>query len=124
MLLLLLAVQVAAHAFSSTEFSLAGPNSSTAYCNRYLTNANATGVFSFAVDFPLNSSYPTESLDLHVRDPSWAVTVNSDASGGSISRDLWYSTAGQNYSNDLQLNYDVCAYTISLLPRILSTGSK
>jgi hypothetical protein len=42
------------------------------------------------------------------------MTVDDD--NDSPQTNLWYSTGGQNYSDDLALGYDVCAYYIGNLP--------
>lgn len=66
----------------------------------------------------LPSQHPQQTRPNHRQrpDPSWAITV----SGGDteqIQTNIWYDTAGQNYSDDIGINYDVCAYALSRFPR-------
>ena len=84
-------------------------------CNSTIARANATGIFSYAVDYPSIDTilHNTEGdTVVNIPDPSWAVTV--DALSGEKS--WWYDTAGQNYSVDLGIGYDVCAYLMTGLP--------
>ncbi|KAI5360599.1 hypothetical protein Slin14017_G087740 [Septoria linicola] len=54
------------------------------------------------------------SLVVNVPDPSWAITVA--AIGANVQTSLWYDTAGQNYSDDLGILYDVCTFRFGNLP--------
>ena len=76
-------------------------------CNSAIDKANASGVLTYQVDY---LDPRPKSGGGFIPDPSWAVTVD----GGQ--RTWWYDTAGQNYSNDLYIGYDVCAYIVYRLP--------
>jgi len=95
---------------AQTNNSTNSDNDATWFCNSSIASANASGLFTFAVDYPLGngtSSGPT----INVPDPSWALTV--DVRNSSTHSSIWYDTAGQNYSDDLSINYDACAYIIT-----------
>ena len=80
-------------------------------CNSTMASANASGIFTFAVDYPLaNSSQPGQPV-INVPDPSWAITVNEQ--NGTVQSSIWYDTAGQDYSHDLSIDYDACAFLIT-----------
>jgi hypothetical protein len=87
----------------------------TLSCNSTIDKANASGIETFSVDYPIDQNYKAGEAIKFVPNPSWAVTV--DEISGETQRTIWYNTAGQNYSDDLGLNYDVCAYVISGLPK-------
>jgi hypothetical protein len=74
-------------------------------CNKTTESANASGIFTYSVP------YENSTANVIIPDPSWALTV--DEYSDDLRTSLWYSTAGQNYSNDLALGYDVCAYSIT-----------
>ena len=84
-------------------------------CNATINQANASGVFPFAVDYPTAQNLSEGAMIQNVPDPSWAFTVSS--ADGSTEKTLWYDTAGQNYSNDLALEYDVCTFVVSGLTK-------
>lgn len=85
---------------------LAGSTGSeTSLCNWTLAAANASGIFPIEGPFMLNSN---------AQDPYWSLAV--DQSNDTTWTSIWYNTHGQNYSDDLALNYDVCAFVISGLP--------
>ena len=85
-------------------------------CNSTTTSANASGIFPFSVDYPVaNNSNQAGSTIQNVPDPAWALTV--DQSRGQLQQTLWFDSAGQNYSDDLSLGYDVCAFALGNLPR-------
>lgn len=73
-------------------------------CNSSVDQANASGAFQFSS--PLDWG--------NVGDPSWAVTVAQW--NNTTQRTTWYNTAARNYSNDLHLGFDACAYSIAGLP--------
>ena len=75
----------------------------SALCGSNPSNANASGVFT----------YPVSISD--VPPASWALTVDT-LEDGSANSNIWYSTGGQDYSDDLSLGYDVCAFFIDNLP--------
>lgn len=108
----------AATVMSQTNSSADSSSGSTrgSICNSSISNANVSGIFTFPVQYPLenpdrrNSTSPGD-----IPDPSWAITVTG-GNGKEIKRSLWYDTAGQDYADDLAINYDVCAFTMSRLP--------
>jgi hypothetical protein len=109
-------------ALSATAVSQANSTSANfsdsatgSHCRDEIVNANASGIYTFEADYPLPQRLQPGQRTQFIPDPSWAVTV-SGGDGKEISRDLWYSTAGQNYADDLSLGYDVCAFIISSLP--------
>ena len=74
-----------------------------------ISSFNASGVVTFEVDYPLPQVSSKDGEVIHnVPNPSWAYTVN--ATGDTFIQDFWYSPNGQNYSNDLAIGYDACAY--------------
>ena len=80
-------------------------------CNATINQANASGIFPFAVDYPTAQNLSAGDMTQYVPDPSWALTVSS--ANGSTEKQIWYDTAGQNYSNDLALEYDVCTFFVT-----------
>lgn len=78
-------------------------------CNTSIGNANGSGVFTFPVE------YPTKDNTV-MPDPSWAITVTLRPNEKTRTS-LWYDTAGESYDDDLDINYDVCAFIISDIPR-------
>ncbi len=111
--LLLLAVTIAQAAYGDHDN---GFGNETLLCNSTISKANASGIYTFAVDYPTKqfnaSSGPAEQ---NIPDPSWALTV--DVAQNTTQTTLWYDTAGQNYSNDLGIGYDACAFVVSSLPQ-------
>ena len=107
-------------AFTTTAQNLTGSTSRADgseifLCNSTIGSANASGVFTFAVDYPIaNQSNAEGTVIRNIPDPSWAITV--DVQNGTTQTSIWYDTAGQDYSDDLSINYDVCAYAIGGLP--------
>ncbi|USW55199.1 hypothetical protein Slin15195_G085180 [Septoria linicola] len=86
-------------------------------CNSTISSANASEIVTFPVDWPLprNTSVASQgSRVVNVPDPSWAITVA--AIGANVQTSLWYDTAGQNYSDDLGILYDVCTVRFGNLP--------
>lgn len=73
-------------------------------CNSSVDQANASGTVQFSS--PLDWG--------NVGDPSWKITVAQW--NNMTQRTTWYNTEGRNYSNDLQLGFDACAYSIAGLP--------
>lgn len=64
----------------------------TLLCNSTISNANASGVFTFAVDYPLAGAPTSEgSVVQYVPDPSWAMTV--DYTTSALQTSIWYDTA-------------------------------
>lgn len=87
----------------------------TLSCNSTINNANASGIFPFSVDYPRGDVTPQEDAVIqNVPDPAWAMTV--DQYQDTTQKTLWFDTAGQNYSDDLALEYDVCAFILTNLP--------
>jgi hypothetical protein len=87
-------------------------------CNSTIQAANASGIETFHVDWPLADAFENTSAGQpiqYVPDPSWAYTVNERS--GRVESTIWYDTAGQNYSDDMSLEYDVCAFILSDLPK-------
>lgn len=82
-------------------------NSSNAVllCNSTASSANASGIYPFIPGYPVTDA----------SEPAWAITV-ATGSNNTMQTSLWYDTAGQNYSDDLSLDYDVCAFPIFNLP--------
>ena len=78
-------------------------------CNTSIGQANASGVYPFATGYPKDdgSTLP---------DPSWAITVTLRANE-KVQTSIWYDTAGERYDQDLEINYDVCAFIVLDLPR-------
>jgi hypothetical protein len=77
-------------------------------CNTSIGNANRSGVYPFAVEYPKRDG----SI---LPEPSWAITVT--LRGGEKTRtSIWYDAAGERYDQDLEINYDVCAFIVSDLP--------
>ena len=78
-------------------------------CNTSIDQANASGVYPFAIGYPKDdgSTLP---------DPSWAITVTLRG-GEKTKTSIWYDTAGERYDQDLEINYDVCAFIVLDLPR-------
>jgi len=90
-------------------------NNTTRSCNSSLASVNAFGTFTFAVEYPIDMASTAEGQSIQmVPDPSWLMTVDRGDSVWDTS--FWYDTAGQNYSNDLSINYDACAFIITHLP--------
>lgn len=83
-------------------------------CNKTIDNANASGVFTYHVDYENVENVENGTGPIWIPDPSWAITVNQRDK--ELEQGIWYSTGGQNYSNDLAIGYDVCTYSISNLP--------
>lgn len=113
-------------AASQSNSTSAKPSATTAWgeCQRPIASANASGIFTFTVDYPLPGHQESGQPVENVPDPSWAVTVDG-GDGEDIQRTLWYSTAGQDYADDLSINYDVCAFVFSSLPtNTLRLGQK
>jgi hypothetical protein len=107
-------------ALATTVISQTSPRSnyslgtiSRGLCNTSISNANASGVFTFPVEYPLQNENQTSHMS--IPDPSWAITVTG-GNGKEVNRELWYDTAGQNYADDLAINYDVCTFILSNLP--------
>ncbi|KAK4495570.1 hypothetical protein PRZ48_012838 [Zasmidium cellare] len=84
-------------------------SSAVLVCNATASSANASGIYPFSPSFPAQNSTTDE-----IPDPAWAITVATG--NNSIQQSLWYDTARQNYSDDLALAYDVCAFPILNLP--------
>lgn len=74
-------------------------------CNSSISNANASGILTIPTSFAPESENET-------RYPSWAVTVHG-GNGNKVNRNLWYDTAGENYADDLTIDYDVCTFIIA-----------
>jgi hypothetical protein len=114
---LLAILALIAPAASQTNSTSANSSDTAAgsHCQNAIVDANASGIYTFGVDYPLPQSQQSGQATQFIPDPSWAVTV-SGGNGEDIERNLWYSPAGQNYADDLGLSYDVCAFVISSLP--------
>ena len=85
-------------------------NTSVGLCNKTIDNANASGIFTYHVNY-MNREYDfNKSVPYSIPDPSWPFTVSQQ--DDELEQIIWSSTGGQNYSNDLALGYDVCAYDI------------
>ena len=85
----------------------------TLLCNATISEANASHVRTFNVSYPrADGSGSSQFSD--VPDPGWAITV--DQSSNATQTSFWFDTAGQNYSDDLSLRYDVCTFGIDNLP--------
>lgn len=78
-------------------------------CNTSIDQANASGVYPFAIGYPKDD----EST---LPDPSWAITVTLRG-GDKTKTSIWYDTAGERYDQDLEIDYDVCAFILLDLPR-------
>lgn len=100
-------------AVSAQSNSSSQDTAGSSLCNSSISSANASGIYSFPVEIARadQDSYTNE----RVPDPSWAITVTG-GNGESIERRYWYSTAGQDYADDIDINYDVCALIWSRLP--------
>lgn len=99
----------------SQSASSSEDTSSSSSCNSSIFNANASGIYTFPVDYPLGVPDISTGKWENIPDPSWAVTVQG-GNGAEIVRNYWYSTAGQNYADDVGINYDVCAFVMGRLP--------
>ena len=77
-------------------------------CNTSIGNANRTGIYPFAVEYPKQDG----SM---IPEPSWAITVTL-RENEKTRTSIWYDTAGERYDRNLQINYDVCAFIVSDLP--------
>lgn len=100
-------------AIASSQAPFTTPDSSIPddplLCNTSVNHANRSGVY------PLSVAYPKRDGST-MPDPSWAITVT--LRGGQKTRtSIWYDTAGERYDRDLEINYDVCAFIVSDLPR-------
>lgn len=87
----------------------------TGLCNSSISDANASGIF------PLPEAYKRGTISENL--PSWAVTIHKgkgsfgeDDDPDWIHKNLWYDTSGENYADDLAINYDVCAFVMYNLP--------
>lgn len=81
-------------------------------CGQPITDANASGI----VSFPLDYQNPSSQQDLPANEPSWVITVTADQNAKSVSKSFWYDPAGRNYSSMPELSYDACALIISRFP--------
>lgn len=107
-IVLCLSMAVSAQSNSSSE-----DTTGSLLCNSSISSANASGIYSFPVGIPrADQDFLTSE---RVPNPSWAITVTG-GNGESIERRYWYSTAGQDYADDIDINYDVCALIWSRLP--------
>ena len=116
-LLAVLALTAAAASQSNSSSSDSSDSETTTggQCSRSIASSNASGIFTFDVDYPLQGRLESGRAIKNIPNPSWAVTVDG-GNGQSIQRRLWYDTAGQDYADDLAINYDVCAFVFSSLP--------
>ena len=81
-------------------------------CNWSILDANASGIFTFVVEDP-----PADTgTQISIPNPSWAMTVTSPGEGHYANTSLWYDRAGQDYTDDVKLGYDVCAINIDGFP--------
>jgi hypothetical protein len=78
-------------------------------CNTSIDQATAWGVYPFNIGYPKHDGSP-------LPDPSWGITVTLRG-GEKTKTSIWYDTAGERYDQDLEINYDVCAFIIFDLPR-------
>ena len=116
---LILTVSVEAQAADEYGARDNGFGNETLLCNSTIAQANASGVFTFPVQFPIASATNTTTAGeavQYVPDPSWALTVDV-ANDSTVQSTLWYDTAGQNYSDDVGIGYDACAFVIYSLPQ-------
>lgn len=96
-----------------------GTGNTTLLCNASIGDANASGLITYPVAYPNEFSREWSNGTIindpsNVPDPSWAISVS--ASNSTVQTSLWYDTAGQNYSDDAALKYDVCSIIITSLP--------
>lgn len=114
-LLLILALTATAASQSDSDTTNSSDTRTVGQCYRPIDSANASGIFAYSVDYPLPQSEQSGQITRYIPDPSWAVTVNG-GNGKDVQRRLWYSPAGQDYADDLSIEYDVCAFIFSSLP--------
>jgi len=68
-----------------------------------MKDADASNTRTLNVSSPANAEGSFEAVPY----PAWATTVDHPANATQTS--IWYDVAGQNYSDDLSLRYDVCS---------------
>ncbi|KAI5363944.1 hypothetical protein Slin15195_G095990 [Septoria linicola] len=68
-------------------------------CNKTFADANATGIYTITPD--------VTDVDTPI---SWGGTVfqSNDSTSNRIELSLWFSSGGQNYSDNFDLGYDAC----------------
>lgn len=88
-------------------------------CNQTFADANATGLYYINPGiFQASQADQPENAGGTTLPSAWALTIQNSAGAlnadSSLSSTLgaWYSTNGANYSDDLNLGYDVCAIVI------------
>lgn len=105
------AIALLAHCTMAANGTNASSQSINSFCNTTVGSANASGIFTCAVDYPLPGVQHEGQVIINIPDPSWAYTVN--VQNNTVQAAVWYDTAGQNYSDDLSLGYDVCSILIT-----------
>lgn len=79
-------------------------------CKYRLSDYNASGIITWEVSSPIN----TGNGDFHSTPPfSLAKTISWNATDDTASSALWFDTAGLNFSNDVSLEMDACAWMLS-----------
>lgn len=85
-------------------------------CKGGLAATNVSDIVTFPVqweDSTLNQTHKENKTVVYVPGPSWAMTISQN---DTLKTTFWYDTAGQNYSSDLTIGYDSCAFIFDNLP--------